>query len=163
MHDIYKLSDKVINIIMPLAKMELYQSSFYNRVGAISNNLGYLEAEKYFYNESNEEKEHFDMWKEYVLGRGNDFEIPAIDSPEAAGNTLYDLAELALAMEAEVSTMYQEAAADVFPICQMTYRKMQEFIKIQEDAMKFYVDACTVLAKLDKAGELVVEKRVFKV
>lgn len=162
MHDIYKLSQPVIDIINPLAKMELFQTSFYTRLGAIANNLGFLVAEQYFYAESNEEKTHFDMWKDYVLGRGNDFDVPTIEAPDLSGKSLYELSELALEIEAEVSSMYQDAAMKVFPICQMTYRKMQEFIKIQEEAMKFYVDVCTVLVGLDKTGELVVEKTLFK-
>lgn len=164
MHDIYKLSPPVVEIIKPLAQIELEQVNFYMQLGAIANGLGFLGAEQYFYNESNEEKEHYMGWQNYLLGRGNEVIVPMVDEqPMIKVKSLYELTEKALAMEASVSTMYQNAATQAFGLCQMTYRKIQEYILIQQEALAFYIDACTTLAKLDKGGELVAEKKIFKV
>jgi hypothetical protein len=60
-------------------------------------------------------------------------------------------------MEGKVSEMYKKAALEMAAIDQM------QFLKIQQDAMKFYIDATTVLFGIeDKGGSLVAEKMIFK-
>jgi hypothetical protein len=46
----------------------------------------------------------------------------------------------------------------------MTYNHLLQFLKIQQDAMKFYIDATSVLFGIeDKGGSLVAEKSIFKI
>lgn len=150
-------------ILQPLVEIELYQSSVYVSIANACNRLGYMKAESYFLGESKEERDHAMIHYDYIVGRGSDFIMPEIDKPEIGkGSDLYALTESALKMENEVSSMYQNACAKVFPICQMTYNHLLQFLKIQQEAMKFYIDACAVLSDLDKAGQLVAEKSVFK-
>lgn len=161
MHDIYKLSDKVLRKIEPLLEMELYQSNFYKQLGITCNGLGFLKAQKYFYQEAVEENEHAMMWIEYITGRGGSVDIPSIDQPVVEGGSLYELTEQALAIEAKVSDMYQATAKEMMDMCQMTYNEILKFIEIQKNAVAFYSDAAAVLKGLDKTGELVAE-RIFK-
>lgn len=158
----YKINPKVKPILMALAERELYQSSFYVQLASIANNLGFLKAEKYFQNESKEEKEHFMGHYEYVVGRGEDFQVPAIEMPKLSGKSLYELTELAKNIEFEVSDQYQDALQYVMSIDPMTYKHLQKYIKIQMEAVKFYIDACSTLDKLEKTGELVAESSVFQ-
>jgi hypothetical protein len=66
-------------------------------------------------------------------------------------------------MENKVSGMYKKAASEVCTLDQMTYNHLLQFLKIQQDAMKFYIDACATLVDIeDKAGYLVAEKMIFK-
>jgi hypothetical protein len=66
-------------------------------------------------------------------------------------------------MEAKVSEMYKSAASEMAMLDQMTYNHLLQFLKIQQDAMKFYIDACATLVDIqDKAGFLVAEKMIFK-
>ena len=158
----YKLSDKAMSILEPLVHIELFQSSVYVQLANLANKAGFLKAEDYFLNESKEEREHAMIHYDYIVGRGSDFQMPNIEEPSEEGTTLYDITKAALEMEAEVSTMYQEAAAKMFPVCQMSYNHLLQFLKIQQDALKFYIDACSTLNGLEKTGELVAEKSVFK-
>lgn len=160
----YKLDNKVMEILKPLISIELAQSSFYIQLANLCNKKGFLKAEKYFLNESKEEREHFLMHYDYVTGQGSDFQTPAIEEFEESAETLYEITELALEMEGKVSEMYKKACNELCTIDPMTYNHLLQFLKIQQDAMKFYIDATSVLFGIeDKACSLVAEKSVFKI
>ena len=163
-HAMYKLDAKVMEILKPLISIELAQSSFYVQLANLCNKKGFLKAEAYFLNESKEEREHFLIHYDYVTGQGSEFQTPEIEEFEESAETLYEITELALTMEGKVSEMYKKAALDMANIDQMTYNHLLQFLKIQQDAMKFYIDATTVLFGIeDKGGSLVAEKMIFKV
>jgi ferritin len=162
-HKIYKLDGKVMSILEPLISIEIAQSSFYVQLANLCNEKGFLIAEDYFLNESKEEREHFLIHYNYVTGQGSYFQTPAIEEFVEEANNLYDIVELALSMEARVSEMYKSAASEMAMLDQMTYNHLLQFLKIQQDAMKFYIDACATLVDIqDKSGFLVAEKMIFK-
>lgn len=162
-HKMYKLDEKVMGILEPLISIEIAQSSFYVQLANLCNEKGFLIAEDYFLNESKEEREHFLIHYNYVTGQGSYFQTPAIEEFIEEANNLYDIVELALSMEAKVSEMYKSAASEMAMLDQMTYNHLLQFLKIQQDAMKFYIDACATLVDIqDKAGFLVAEKMIFK-
>ena len=160
----YKLDNKVMGILKPLISIELAQSSFYVQLASLCNKKGFLKAEAYFLNESKEEREHFLIHYDYVTGQGSDFQTPAIEEFEESAETLYEITELALEMEGKVSDMYKKACNEVCSLDPMTYNHLLQFLKIQQDAMKFYIDATSVLFGIeDKACSLLAEKSVFKI
>lgn len=162
-HKMYKLDEKVMEVLKPLISIEIAQSSFYVQLANLCNEKGFLKAEAYFLNESKEEREHFLIHYEYVTGQGSYFQTPAIEEFVEEASNLYEIVELALAMENKVSGMYKKAASEVCTLDQMTYNHLLQFLKIQQDAMKFYIDACATLVDIeDKAGYLVAEKMIFK-
>ena len=162
-HKIYKLDEKVMDVLKPLISIEIAQSSFYVQLANLCNEKGFLIAEDYFLNESKEEREHFLIHYNYVTGQGSYFQTPAIEEFIEEANNLYDIVELALSMEARVSEMYKSAASEMAMLDQMTYNHLLQFLKIQQDAMKFYIDACATLVDIqDKSGFLVAEKMIFK-
>lgn len=162
MHDKYKLSPEVMAILSPLAEVEYNQSSFYIQLAAIANRLGFFKAEKYFLNESLEEREHFLKHYEYIQGMGNDFQVPAMSKPETNSKSLYDLTEKALNMEQTVTSAYRLAAKKLMDLDPVTYNHIAYFLTIQVEAVKFYMDACVKLRGLDgKTGELIAENTVF--
>jgi len=162
-HKMYKLDEKVMEVLEPLISIEIAQSSFYVQLANLCNEKGFLIAEDYFLNESKEEREHFLIHYNYVTGQGSYFQTPAIEEFIEEANNLYDIVELALSMEAKVSEMYKSAASEMAMLDQMTYNHLLQFLKIQQDAMKFYIDACATLVDIqDKAGFLVAEKMIFK-
>jgi ferritin len=152
-----------MSILEPLISIEIAQSSFYVQLANLCNEKGFLIAEDYFLNESKEEREHFLIHYSYVTGQGSYFQTPAIEEFVEEANNLYDIVELALSMEARVSEMYKSAASEMAMLDQMTYNHLLQFLKIQQDAMKFYIDACATLVDIqDKSGFLVAEKMIFK-
>jgi ferritin len=152
-----------MDVLKPLISIEIAQSSFYVQLANLCNEKGFLIAEDYFLNESKEEREHFLIHYNYVTGQGSYFQTPAIEEFVEEANNLYDIVELALSMEARVSEMYKSAASEMAMLDQMTYNHLLQFLKIQQDAMKFYIDACATLVDIqDKSGFLVAEKMIFK-
>ena len=47
-NEYYMISDEAMEIISPLAEIELEQSTFYNQLAVTANRLGFLMAQKYF-------------------------------------------------------------------------------------------------------------------
>lgn len=162
-HKMYKLDEKVMGILEPLISIEIAQSSFYVQLANLCNENGFLKAEAYFLNESKEEREHFLIHYDYITGQGSYFQTPSIEEFVENADTLYEIVELALSMEKKVSEMYKKAASQMAVLDQMTYNHLLQFLKIQQDAMKFYIDACATLTGIeDKGGSLVAEKMIFK-
>ena len=158
---IYAIKPEVMTILGELAYKEYYQMSFYNKLASLANNLGFMKAEKYLLEESAEERTHFLGHYDYIVGRGENITIPALESPQLTAKSLYEIVMQSLQMEIEVSDMYQMAAAKVFGMDQMTYNHLLEYIEIQQGAVKFYIDACATLSGLEKTGELVAEQSIF--
>lgn len=162
-HKMYKLGEKVMEVLKPLISIEIAQSSFYIQLANLCNEKGFLKAEQYFLNESKEEREHFLIHYEYVTGQGSYFQTPAIEEFVENADSLYEIVELALSMESRVSEMYKKAASEMCTLDQMTYNHLLQFLKIQQEAMSFYIDACATLVGIeDKGGSLIAEKTIFK-
>lgn len=158
----YKIESKVLSYLMAAAQKEMYQSMVYVQLAAQANKLGFIPAEKYFLKESNEEKEHFQGHYDYITGRGEDFKVPAIPAPEVAGKSLYELVEFAKNMEVEVSKFYNTITKEIEEVDAMTGEHLLKYLRIQFEAINFYVDACATLEGLDKTGELVAQHSIFE-
>lgn len=156
----YKLEQKVIDLISTPAAFELYQSSFYMQMSAVANGLGFQTAKDFFWAESNEEKEHFRGWLDFVTDLGGSFAVGAVDTPEVKANSLYELVMDAVGIETAATEMYEKLSKELFDICPIAYRKCLEYIKIQEEALSYYLNLKDTLSGLDKTGELLVEKRM---
>lgn len=162
MHDKYKLSPEVMAVLSPLAEIEYNQSSFYIQLAAIANRLGFYKAERYFLDESLEERTHFLKHYEYIQGMGSEFQVPAMSKPETSAKSLYELNEKALNMEETVTDAYRAASKKLMELDPITFAHLQWFVNIQIEAVKFYMDACAKLHGLDgKNGELIAEKSLF--
>lgn len=155
----YKLSATDMEVLSGLAKLELFQSSFYYRCAAVANNMGYLKAEAYFMNEAQEERSHFEMHMDYILGKGNDFTIMDIPGSMFSAEDLYGITEKAKEMEGNVTVAYEEAMNKV---SNETKNHLLKFMTIQTEAFKFYTDACASLDGLTKSEQKLHEKQVYK-
>lgn len=162
MNKYYELSEESMEIIAPLAEIELEQSTFYNQLAIVANKLGFLMAQKYFNQEAIEEKEHFMGWADYISGRGNAYTVPAIGITKCKSKSLFELIEMALEKEIEVSKLYAEQGMKLFNVDQLAYQKLIGYLQIQNEAIIFYTDLCAVFEGLDKAGELTAEHSYFE-
>lgn len=163
MNKYYEISDEAMEIIAPLAEIELEQSTFYNQLAIVANKLGFLMAQKYFNQEAIEEKEHFMGWADYISGRGNAYTVPAIGITKCKSKSLFELIEMALEKEIEVSKLYAEQGMKLFNVDQLAYQKLIGYLQIQNEAIIFYTDLCAVFEGLDKAGELTAEHSYFEI
>ena len=158
------LSSKVESKLNELIGQELHAMYTYVAAANWSQENGYLRAYDFFLAESADEKLHSEVLQKYMLDMGSCPELEDIDTPEIDCDCLNGVIYLALVMETDLGKMYSEFASDLVSEDFMTLTKIQEFIKIQTEAIGFYGDICAAgegLSK-DKFQQLMLEKILVK-
>jgi ferritin len=158
------LSAKVESKLNTLIGQELKAMYHYVAAANWSQENGYLKAYDFFLQESADEKLHSEILQKYMLDMGSCPELDDIETPESDYECLNCVIEAALEMETELGMMYSKLASELMDSDFMTLTKIQEFIKIQTEAIGFYGDICSAgegLSK-DKFQQLMLEKILVK-
>ena len=158
------LSAKVETKLNDLIGQELHAMYTYVAAANWCQANGYLRAYDFFLGESADEKLHSEVLQKYILDMGCTPKLYDIDTPEADYECLNCVIEAALEMETELGMMYSKFAGELTSSDFMTLTKIQEFIKIQTEAIGFYGDICAAgegLSK-DKFQQLMLEKILVK-
>jgi ferritin len=158
------LSSKVESKLNELIGQELHAMYTYVAAANWSQENGYLRAYDFFLAESADEKLHSEVLQKYMLDMGSCPELEDIDTTEIDCDCLNGVIYQALEMETDLGKMYSEFASDLVSEDFMTLTKIQEFIKIQTEAIGFYGDVCAAgegLSK-DKFQQLMLEKILVK-
>lgn len=158
------LSSKVESKLNELIGQELHAMYTYVAAANWCQENGYLRAYDFFLGESADEKLHSEVLQKYMLDMGSCPELDDIDTPEADYECLNCVIEAVLEMETELGMMYSKFASELTSSDFMTLTKIQEFIKIQTEAIGFYGDICAAgegLSK-DKFQQLMLEKILVK-
>lgn len=158
------LSSKVESKLNELIGQELHAMYTYVAAANWCQENGYLRAYDFFLGESADEKLHSEVLQKYMLDMGSCPELDDIETPDADYECLNCVIEGALKMETELGMMYSKFASELTSSDFMTLTKIQEFIKIQTEAIGFYGDICAAgegLSK-DKFQQLMLEKILVK-
>jgi ferritin len=158
------LSSKVENKLNELIGQELHAMYTYVAAANWCQANGYLRAYDFFLGESADEKLHSEILQKYILDMGCTPELTEIDTPEADYECLNCVIDAAYDMEVELGMMYSKFASEITGQDFITLTKIQEFIKIQTEAIGFYGDvrsAADGLSK-DKFQQLMLEKILVK-
>jgi ferritin len=158
------LSANVESKLNELIGQELKAMYHYVAAANWSQENGYLKAYDFFLQESADEKKHSEILQKYMLDMGSCPELDDIDTPESDYECLNCVVEAALEMEIGLGHMYSEFASNIMSEDFMTLTKVQDFIKIQTEAIGFYGDICAAgegLSK-DKFQQLMLEKILVK-
>ena len=158
------LSAKVESKLNELIGQELKAMYTYVAAANWSQENGYLRAYDFFLAESADEKLHSEVLQKYMLDMGACPELDDIDTPEVDCDCLNGVIYQALEMETELGMMYSKFAGELTSSDFMTLTKIQDFIKIQTEAIGFYDDVCAAgegLSK-DKFQQLMLEKILVK-
>jgi ferritin len=158
------LSAKVESKLNELIGQELHAMYTYVAAANWCQENGYLRAYDFFLAESADEKLHSEVLQKYMLDMGACPELDDIDTPEVDCDCLNGVIYQALEMETELGMMYSKFAGELTSSDFMTLTKIQEFIKIQTEAIGFYGDVCAAgegLSK-DKFQQLMLEKILVK-
>ena len=158
------LSSKVESKLNELIGQELHAMYTYVAAANWCQENGYLRAYDFFLAESADEKLHSEVLQKYMLDMGACPELDDIDTPEVDCDCLNGVIYQALEMETELGMMYSKFAGELTSSDFMTLTKIQEFIKIQTEAIGFYGDICAAgegLSK-DKFQQLMLEKILVK-
>ena len=158
------LSAKVESKLNELIGQELHAMYTYVAAANWCQENGYLRAYDFFLGESADEKLHSEILQKYMLDMGSCPELDDIDTPDADYECLNCVIEAALEMETELGMMYSKFASELTNEDFMTLTKIQDFIKIQTEAIGFYGDICAAGEGLssDKFQQLMLEKILVK-
>lgn len=159
------LSSKVEANLNDLVSEEL--NAMYTYVAAANwcQDNGYLRAYDFFIGESKEEKEHSEALQKYILDMGCLPELYELDEPKSEYSSLTEVIHSALEMESRLGKKYSKYAIECSPEDFITVTKLQEFIKIQTEAIGFYGDICATAQGLNvksKFEQLMLEKVLVK-
>lgn len=158
------LSAHVESKLNELIGQELHAMYTYVAAANWCQENGYLRAYDFFLGESADEKLHSEILQKYMLDMGSCPQLDDIDTPDADYECLNCVIEGALEMETELGMMYSRFASELTNEDFMTLTKIQDFIKIQTEAIGFYGDICAAgegLSK-DKFQQLMLEKILVK-
>lgn len=158
------LSSKVEAKLNELIGQELHAMYTYVAAANWCQDNGFLRAYDFFIKESGDEKVHSEILQRYMLDMGAVPSLNDIDTPEMEYNSLTELIYAALDMETGLGKMYAKFASDISGEDFMTLTKVQDFIKIQTEAIGFYGDICAASHGLsdDKFQQLMLEKILVK-
>jgi len=129
------LEPAVIDIVMPRVLDELKARYFYEAGMAWSRKNGYDKAAKYFKAQSYEEKHHYKIWVNFLSDWNVDIDFPNITPEKKEFKSLTDILEQQYQMEFNLGESYETDAIKVFPLCQITFKKMQYFVMIQNSSI----------------------------
>ena len=158
------LSPKIETKLNELIGQELHAMYTYVAAANWCQENGDLRAYDFFLGESADEKKHSEILQKYMLDMGSCPELDYIDTPDSDYSCLKCVIDSALEMETALGKMYSEFASDLISEDFITLTKVQEFIKIQTEAIGFYGDICSAAEGLtdDKFQQLMLEKILVK-
>ena len=158
------LSSKVESKLNELIGQELHAMYTYVAAANWCQENGYLRAYDFFLAESADEKLHSEVLQKYMLDMGACPQLDDIDTPEVDCDCLNGVIYQVFEMETELGMMYSKFAGELTSSDFMTLTKIQDYIKIQTEAIGFYGDICSAgegLSK-DKFQQLMLEKILVK-
>jgi ferritin len=128
------LEPNEVAVIMPRVQDELNARYFYEAASAWCLTNGYDNAAKYYEHEATQENEHYARWIKFLSDWNVVIDFPEIPQPPKF-TSLLDIIEKANELEYNLEEAYEQDAVNVFPICQIIYKLMQEYVHIQSDSV----------------------------
>lgn len=145
-----RLSKKIEDLLNRQITFEAYAAQAYLALGAWADAAGYVGIPKYLFRHSLEEREHMMQVVDYIMSRGGNIRVEAIDKPAKNPVNLQNCFEIVY----ELEVLNSEAVYDIVNQAKeekdwSTWSFAQDFVKeqIEEEAM-----ARDLIDKLKIAG-----------
>lgn len=160
-----KLDQEVVSILLPLLTKELSHFYMYRSATNWANNVGFVKAGKYFAEESEEESGHAKKIEQYLVDWNITPSLPIITTPILEFTNLGELISHVYTKEYELYADYEDASVKIFEIGDIcVFDFLQEFRKIQKDAVALYSDMLNKLDGVDVSNKfqmLLLEEKLF--
>lgn len=160
-----KLDQEVVLILLPLLTKELSHFYMYRSATNWANNVGFVKAGKYFAEESEEESGHAKKIEQYLVDWNITPSLPTITTPILEFTNLGELISHVYTKEYELYADYEDASVKIFEIGDIcVFDFLQEFRKIQKDAVALYSDMLNKLDGVDVSNKfqmLLLEEKLF--
>ena len=162
----YKLEAPVVSLIEKTILEEYNAQYFYQAAANWCNEIGYMNAGKFFQAESIDELTHSQGLQEYLVSWNVVPMLPNIPKPQCEFKTLPEILENAYKMEYDLYELYDEISGKIFKmedIC--TFDFLKKYREIQRLAVAEYSDFLNKLELIDVNNKLNVylfEKEEFE-
>lgn len=141
------LNEEEVRIVNALGHKELEASQAYLHLSIMMKNIGFFGAEKFFMEESNSERAHFNILNDFMNDMGEAISVMALAPQTSDMDSLMDALEFAYEMEADLLEKYEEAYEAVTPKLKAL---IYDFLKIQTESVGEYGD---LIARLSLTNE----------
>jgi ferritin len=161
--ELYKLSEKVINILTDRIKDEYTAHYFYRAATNWCQDMNYKKAAEFFKNEADDELEHAKKIQEYMVDFNIQPNIPQANTKHSFDN-LIGIIEGAYKMELGLMKAYNKNSTDLFTEDITTFDFLTEFRAFQKGAVVEYndlINASNLINKKDKFQVLYFENTYF--
>jgi ferritin len=142
------LTEVEVKELNKFGKLELTASQTYLHLTNRMKSLGYFGAEKFFANESKDERKHYAKHEDFMNKMNNELTTEALDAVTSEVLSIKDALELAYEMEKDLMLEYEKSARRT-DLSLKVVLLLQGFVEIQVDAVGEYGDLLNRLALTD--------------
>jgi ferritin len=161
--ELYKLSDKVVQILTDRIKDEYYAHYLYRTAANWCQDMNYKKAAAFFHEDAHKELEHAETIQKYMA----DFNI-VIQMPQSQTgfefDSLLDIIYKAYDFELELMKSYNKNSQEVFQEDLTTFDFLQQFREIQRESVVEFndlINGANLVDKTDKFQILYFEQTYF--
>lgn len=149
-----KLPNEVVSLLLPRLQDEMDAFYFYRSASNWCENVGYLNAAKYFANESEDELKHAKKIEKFLTDWNVMPSLPSIDQPELKFKGLCDIFEQAYGIEYALYEDYEKTSKKIFDIGDLcAFDFLQEFRTIQMTSVAEYSTWLNKLELIDESNK----------
>jgi ferritin len=141
------LTPDEVEMINKLGVEELTASQTYLHLSNTMKTIGFFGAEKFFMNESNSEREHYNKLEVFMNDMNEQIEVRTLQAVNIEIDDLMEAFEHALEMEMNLLSQYEEAYKKSSPKLQAL---IHHFLELQVESVGEYGD---LIARLSRTTE----------
>ena len=141
------LTSQEVEMINKLGVEELTASQTYLHLSNTMKTIGFFGAEKFFMNESNSEREHYNKLEAFMNDMNEQIEVRTLQAVNIEIDDLMEAFEHALEMEMNLLNQYEEAYKKSSPKLQAL---IHHFLELQVESVGEYGD---LIARLSRTAE----------
>lgn len=160
-----KLSQPVINLLLPRLQDEFNAAYFYRSASNWCKNVGYFIAAEFFAKESEDEFGHAKKIENYLVDWNVTPALPTIPKPTLEFSSLEQVITMAYDMEYALYEEYEDTSMKIFKtgdLCVFDF--LQQYRTGQKDAVAEYSDKLNMLEGTNTGSKfemLMLEKKLF--
>jgi len=160
-----KLSQPVVNLLLPRLQDEFNAAYFYRSASNWCKNVGYFIAAEFFAKESEDEFGHAKKIENYLVDWNVTPALPTIPKPTLEFSSLEQVITMAYDMEYALYEEYEDTSMKIFKIGDLcVFDFLQQYRTGQKDAVAEYSDKLNMLEGTNTGSKfemLMLEKKLF--
>ena len=160
-----KLSQPVVNLLLPRLQDEFNAAYFYRAASNWCKNVGYFKAAAFFSKESEDELGHAKKIEDYLVDWNVTPALPTIPKPTLDFASIEQVIIMAYEMEYELYENYEDTSMKIFKIGDLcVFDFLQQYRTGQKDAVAEYSDKLNILEGTDTSSKfemLMLEENLF--